>query len=233
MTKIIFDPEQVDSFNDFETRIKKYRKKKYILFRGQSCDEPLLPKIGRGSVSNIEQIEREIISDFKSLSIPYRDFVPQNDWDYLAQAQHYGLRTRLLDWTSSPLIALWFTLCKKEEGSDHGVVWIFEVPPKDIISTIDDITLFKGGRTKAYRPNHISRRITAQQGWFTVHKITQGKFIPLNKNKNYSNCLERIKIPYNLYSTFSDIISFYGINKSTLFPEMEYLCQFLNDTYFK
>jgi len=31
-----------------------------------------------------------------------------DEWEWLVWAQHYGMKTRLLDWTSNPLTALWF-----------------------------------------------------------------------------------------------------------------------------
>lgn len=82
-------------------------------FRGQSSsDYKLIPSIGRrfkdGQESVLMQYEREIFEDFKRKYSMFTDVRPKNDKEFLFLAQHYGLPTRLLDWTYNPLIALYF-----------------------------------------------------------------------------------------------------------------------------
>ena len=101
-----------------------------LIFRGQRSEKPLLPKLGRldlkGSKENIEKL---MLTEFKRGSLPLTEFKPENNWDWLALAQHHGLPTRLLDWTYSALVALWFAVekpaKKNDKGDlDNGVVWI-------------------------------------------------------------------------------------------------------------
>ena len=100
----------VSSFKEYQDIILNTPDDKFILYRGQSQDKTLLPKIARYDVPNVERIEREMLEDFQRRSIHLIDYHPGNSWDWLALAQHHGMATRLLDWTENPLIALWFSM---------------------------------------------------------------------------------------------------------------------------
>src|SRR5579872_5540330 len=86
-----------------------------ILYRGQENSTwNLLPKIGRRGIStDFLSFEKSIISEFKRLGRTYLAAdILNNEWDLLALAQHHGLPTRLLDWSTNPLVALWFAFAK-------------------------------------------------------------------------------------------------------------------------
>jgi hypothetical protein len=76
-------------------------------FRGQGGDFPLTPSVMRlkHDPSQVSRIERRLFGSFKKYA--HQTVRPDfSEWDWLALAQHYGLPTRLLDWTYSPFVAL-------------------------------------------------------------------------------------------------------------------------------
>ena len=85
------------------------------IFRGQrSASWGLVPGLYRqwrdGSTEQAHhhQLEERLLFRFKLEARPYLTIEPDNDWEWLALAQHHGLPTRFLDWTRSPLVALYF-----------------------------------------------------------------------------------------------------------------------------
>src|ERR1700686_3047090 len=104
----------------------------HTLFRGQPQDDPLLPKIGRGSCKpGLLDQEQRLFAEFRRRSAAYLDATNRDDWDMLAIAQHHGMATRLLDWTDNPLVALWFAVREGSQQSD-SVVWCFPFVNDDI-----------------------------------------------------------------------------------------------------
>lgn len=58
------------------------------------------------------------------------DQIPSSPWELYALMQHHGLPTRLLDWSRSPLHALYFALSQEQESAEPRVVWV--LPPHEL-----------------------------------------------------------------------------------------------------
>jgi len=235
-----------------------------ILFRGQSDNSwDMRPKIYR--IAERLPLEFRLGYEFDSVtffkqhahrflnsnSIPNENTMPKGAYyfaEWLSIMQHYGAPTRLLDWTSSFNVALYFatsTLPKTD-----GVIWYFncqalqEATPEFDIELTDDeedetfknrdafISFGKSIKSPsiiAFNNQIKFDRMAAQHSTFTVsdhitidHRSLIGKFL-WNKHSesNPVNLLTCIEIPSNLKSKIREHLSKIGISAGTLFPGVE------------
>jgi hypothetical protein len=89
-----------------------------LWFRGvNNVDFPLVPRLYRSDseVADLLALEGEMLAEFRSRSRPLLTSEMASDWEYLFVMQHYGVPTRLLDWSENALFALYFALSAAEE----------------------------------------------------------------------------------------------------------------------
>jgi hypothetical protein len=235
--------KSINEYNDILSEIEN--KKLYeVFYRGQTDDYSLLPSIGR-SISFDENKELELFLEFKRLNKLYREINTTVEWDLLAIAQHYGLKTRLLDWTINPLNALWFAANSNPHVKYSGkycVVWILAsvIYDKDFYFDQERKVIFTNDHTLLFKPNYQAIRIRSQQGLFTVHSLrkeislkTKSKYLAIEEDRFLMDSpnFEIIKILFNREQYSKEIISklnTFGINEATIYPELEGLCHHLN-----
>ncbi len=97
-----------------------------LWYRGeQNASLPLIPSIQR-SQKRLDA-ERYITNDFYTRARQIIDNPPlkHNYAAWVSLMQHYGLPTRMLDWSLSPLIAVFFaTETYKTRSDTDGCVWV-------------------------------------------------------------------------------------------------------------
>lgn len=160
---------------------------------------------------------------------------------WVQYAQHYGLPTRLLDWTTNPMAALYFAALEK---NSHGAVYAFDPielnqrnvgaqcdRPLDSQRDLPKITKYlrltgmasrRGLRTVAIKPTWNSERIVAQHGCFTLHG-SRSFFI--SKDDAPSLCC--IPILRGAKASLMRQLNENGSGEMDLFPELEHLCNHL------
>lgn len=100
-----------------------YPKQGNFCYRGISNDKHLYPSIMRCGNDNWSFIEDEILREFSKYSCSLVGNI-NNAFDLISYAQHFGLPTRLVDWTRNPLVALFFALyyADREDNSKPRIL---------------------------------------------------------------------------------------------------------------
>ena len=162
---------------------------------------------------------------FKRESTPFLEHAPVDDLEWLALAlalalaQHYGLPTRLLDWTSNPLVGLYFAVDSSPEKDAD--VWCFGFPstnnwfPHNTYFA-QRVALAKSG--SLYFPRHIFARTTNQSGCFTVHVCE----IPFEEaNEHLMNIFVRVRIKAVNNARILNELFTLGSHREFIYPGLE------------
>lgn len=230
---------EINSISNLITQLKKESKKckEDIWFRGQSdFTWELSPGIHRTKKGTSET---SLLSRFKQSAAMLIQKRYDDDFDWLFLMQHYGLPTRLLDWSESPLAALYFAVINEEKDKTDAALWLLKptefnkianIPTleKNFIPSFDDEEL-KNYSVKSLSSNprnqlapiatiatRNSPRIQAQLGVFTIHHLDIKPIEQFCTN----NEVVKFKIPAKSKSKIREELSLLEINKFTLFPEL-------------
>ena len=193
------------------------------VYRGvKSLDYELVPKIGRVGKFRLKKLklgqttaptlrehEQKVLDTFKARALPHLDRVPANDWEWLAIGQHFGLATRLLDWTRSALVAAYFAV--EKEHDEDSVVYAYH---RDFF-VYEKLSPFEVKGIKKIYPANFTRRIEAQSGLFTVHEdstMPLGQIEPDN--------IQRIIIDKSFRVELKALLARYEIHRAALFPDL-------------
>lgn len=202
--------------------------------RGQSdAAWHLVPGEYRGPAAN----PGEVFSEFELKARPLLREAPGNDWEWYFLMQHHGLRTRLLDWTTGALLALYFAL-RDNPGEQDAAVWVLD-PWALNAAACGKAELFmcteaeaapyapkQRGRRRlpnqpiAVVPPYNSARITVQRGAFTIHGANQRGLDQLGVKR-----LVRVKVAKDDAVLIKRELRLAGIGEFTVFPDLDGLAR--------
>jgi len=241
--------ENALGFTKLVVRVAKKLDCDDIWWRGQSKSEwELEPSVYRES--RLSPYERNVSAGFLwKAPARYPNCPADTDWvGWLMLMQHYRLHTRLLDWTESPLVALFFAVSKHD--CVPGALWaldpyklnenqlnqkaiqyprceqlepLFRVPFAPVNKNDEKTKKVMDKIVAVYAP-HRDIRVLVQQSTFTIH----GTRTPLNKLATERDFLLKIEIPAEQKRVFRSHLRRLGIRPSFIFPDLEHLAEELN-----
>jgi hypothetical protein len=206
---------RIKTFSDLHELLES--SERFTIYRGQSnADWELVPKAGREPFNQIN--DKSAIEYFKDNSLPFLDITPENNWEWLAFAQHHGVPTRLLDWTKNPMIAVFFAVAFDEDCD--AAVFKFKYNNYALTEKEDPFD-FKS--VTVYRPRSITKRIIAQQGLFTIHPIPSKSF----SKAPAKGTLEKIVIDKEYRKKLKFELHRYGYNHFSVFQDLQGLSEYI------
>ncbi|GJH22212.1 hypothetical protein CBA19CS22_36740 [Caballeronia novacaledonica] len=199
------------------------------MYRGLSnVDEyKLMPTVGRylsdfhnhgKKKGDLVEAENNAFRIFYKEAKAGLDHEPSSYWEWLAIAQHHGLPTRLLDWSYSAAVALFFAV--EARGSNDAAVYVLDSNVRFLTTTEEKNSDPLSWHTLvAYLPRHVTPRIRAQSGLFTLH--------PDPTEPMSDGIVGRVIIPRQYCSVIHHGLNLMGINKKALFPDVDGLSAWL------
>jgi hypothetical protein len=242
--------EAVKSWDSkYNTKDEKYLSGVWYRGNGQEHPSPLRPGVYREEFSKRAKkfygkdgeekrlnLEREMLQEFRTLGAAFFD--ANNIREVYFIAQHYGMPTRLLDWTANPLAALFFSVENEQHHSDNGEVFIMEAKgilpekakpdeyPPNVVTMrhphVQDAIResFWGSTNKKrliipVRPDNEPGRIGLRSSCFTLH---------MHKSGTCTNpTLAKIPIPAKEKAALLKELHRLNINQFTIYNDLDHL----------
>jgi hypothetical protein len=189
--------------------------------------------------------EKHLFTNFKKFSdriLKRRD----SEWETLFEMQHYGIPTRLLDWTETFGVALFFATnynLSRHRGKD-AAIYVLDPLNLNKLSGIGEILRIpqdesKFGYTKIYwehtpfaasgpiaiEPIFINDRMLAQRGMFTVH---HDRIEPIEDK--FPTAIKKVVLPSSAMVAAAEFLELSNLNIFSIYPDFAGISEYLSST---
>ena len=237
----------------WDENLMRYRSD--FIYRGVSDkDFDLVPKLNR-ICSHDLTLEESLLRNFKKCG--YADLGNYHSfWQTVALGQHYGLPTRLLDWTYSPLVAAHFATENTDEYDKDGAITCLnfgrlnkQLPPalREVLmkagsknftiemleKSVEDFEKLKAQSDKPFalffEPASISDRIVNQYALFSV--VSDSGVLLSEILKDYDDLWFKIIIPKEVKLELRDKLDYINISERLIYPGLDGICKWITRRY--
>lgn len=209
--------------------------KEFSLSRGQSGDYPLLPSALRkdkdtGNRKFTKRAVRNFLNQFKISSYQYMPapWDIKNDVEWMLYAQHFGIPTKLMDFTTSHITSLLFAVEKAFQTDNNKDAVVYFLNPAHLnqknmanqailnISGADNINMDGYDGPIVVQGRRLNNRINAQKGVFILF---QDEDPPLEESID-DDILKKITIPSDSCKEILSTLFSMGISFTHIYPEL-------------
>lgn len=227
-------------------------------FRGVGASHfSLTPSLYRSEEGRADLADDELRNEFARKALPLvAERAPRDDWEWYFLMQHYRAPTRLLDWTDSAMVALYFALTSWAPAPDgrksaKPAVWALNPwtlnayhewagpAGTDWEGVAEYLPPAYSGRSKipeypvAIDPTLTAPRMLVQHSHFTIH----GSLIQSLDEMAGTLGLQKDLLQVVIDADADDIdywrqaLTWLGITETTVFPDLEGLARELRLEY--
>lgn len=238
----------------YDKKIHRYRND--YVYRGVSDDNyPLITTLYRECKHNLE-LENNIIRSFKKYGFDELKDI-HSFWQMLATGQHFGLPTRLLDWTYSPLVAAHFVTVNLNDYDKDGAIYCIDT--NDSLKTLpkqlkDEVT---SKNTSTFTVSSLERnaknlrelKALSDKPFFLFFEPASADNRMINQYSLFSVCsdasvlisdlleedssLYKIIIPKKNKLEIRDKLDYINISERVIYPGLDSVCSWIARRYAK
>lgn len=232
----------INSVKDFfDLALRLMEDEKYI-YRGINANNQKYPKIIRAK--DLSKFEEKILKEFEKYYGLYSK-IP-NFWEFIALAQHHGLKTRLIDFTNNIFVSAFFSLYKKSNESTYKIFVYNRDSFKDssewnrnlqYVSEPDDrmadnvMVAFESFKERGgdfiLTPHYSNNRMFVQQGLFVIPSLVNRDHI----DKLYNQSDIEINISPYARKHILNRLKRLGYDEYRLMPDLDSVCNEINGIF--